>query len=468
MSDIGGLDLLNTVAFLLCVGFCAYVLSILALYLRAVPSRHGNPNRFQWHVIVPCLNEAAVITGTVQRLLADFPDLTVWCVNDGSDDGTGDELAALALDRRVRVVTRVAPAARQGKGAALNAGWQALHDELATAGPWQALDTPRVMVGVIDADSRLDPHCLDVLAGPEYFGRDQVSAVQIEVRMANRGGTWHRGRFTSRWGRLLVLLQDLEFRGPISAIQQLRRRTGSVGLGGNGQFARLSILDIVAARHGTPWHGALLEDFELGLHILLVGGRTDHCAQTWVAQEGLTDTRGLLRQRTRWAQGSMQCLKYGRSVLRSQYLGSPAALEIAYFLSAPWTQLLGSAVYLGCAGLMLAYAFSAPDGVTGWWSAGGWGTIPLVVMFGVAPFSVWGLVYRARCHPAMSRTAAIGLGLGHWIYSYLQCVAVWLALFRLVRAKADWQKTSRLTDAVGPPRTQQRRQAPAEVTRSFG
>jgi 1,2-diacylglycerol 3-beta-glucosyltransferase len=51
-------------------------------------------------------------------------------------------------------------------------------------------------------------------------------------------------------GHNLVRLQDLEFPVPISAIQVTRRLTRSVGLGGNGQFSRLSALDVMADQDG--------------------------------------------------------------------------------------------------------------------------------------------------------------------------------------------------------------------------
>jgi 1,2-diacylglycerol 3-beta-glucosyltransferase len=439
VPDISGSDLLNTTAFVLCVTFCAYVVGILVLYVRAQPATPGDPERFSWHVIIPCLNEAAVIEATVRDLFHRFPEVVVWCVDDGSDDDTGAILAGLSGHPRLRVITRVAPLARQGKGAALNAGWRALIDEVGAH-----TDTSSIVVGVVDADGRLAPHALRALAGRPYFGKPTVSAVQIEVRMHNRGR--RRRRVGTRWGRLLVTLQDLEFRGPIAAMQELRRQTGSVGLGGNGQFTRLSILNDIAGRHGTPWHGALLEDFELGLHILLAGGRTEYCRETWVSQEGLTRARHLIRQRTRWAQGCMQCMRYAPAILRSRHIPNSAALEIGYFLLAPWIQLIGSLVYVICLGVMGFYALTSPGGPAGWWSAGGWGVAPLMLVFGIAPFAVWGLVYRARCDPRLSRLAAVGLGVGHWAHSYVQCVAAWLAFFRLVRARSDWQKTARLSD----------------------
>jgi hypothetical protein len=66
-------------------------------------------------------------------------------------------------------------------------------------------------------------------------------------------------------------MQDLEFRTAIAAIQMSRGATGTISMGGNGQFTRLSALDSIAGPTGSPWRGSLLEDFELGVHLLTAG-----------------------------------------------------------------------------------------------------------------------------------------------------------------------------------------------------
>ncbi|MFF3855575.1 glycosyltransferase [Micromonospora sp. NPDC002575] len=439
--EVTSLAVLNTVAFLMCVAFCAYVLSILVLHLRTRRAGAGNSVSLDWHIIVPCRNEASVIGGTLRRLLRDLPDVTVWCVDDASDDGTFEELAAFASDPRVHVVRRTLPDAVQGKGAALNTAWREILRRLPAA-----VDPSRVIIGVLDADSYLDPQCRTALAGRRYFGSPSVAAVQVEVRMLQCARSDRGHHRLGRWARLLVRLQDMEFRAPIAAMQSLRRVTGSVAMGGNGQFTRLSLLNKIAAEHGTPWHGALLEDFELGLHILLAGGRTEYCAETWVAQEALTRIRPLIRQRARWAQGSMQCGRHLGAVLRSDRIRNAATMEIAHFLAAPWLQLIGTPLYLGCLTVMCWYINHTMGGLAGWWDAGGWGVPPLVAIFGIGPFAVWGLVYKARCERHLTWPTAIGLGLCHWLYSYLQSIAVWVAFGRLIRARSDWQKTARAAD----------------------
>lgn len=459
MSDGLLLAGVNAVAFLLCVLFLSYVVLILVPYLRHQPTPPGDETQLVWHFVVPCLNEQAVIARTLAGLLSTFPTAHVWVIDDASDDDTPAILTVLASgEPRLHVVRRTLPDARSGKGAALNAGWRAIDAAMPAE-----LPRDRVMVGVVDADALLDPAALALISGPSFFGDPTVGAVQILVRVLRDP---FRGLDdqppASVLSRILVRLQDVEFSGPIAAMQQLRRRAGSVAMGGNGQFTRLSVLDQIAAEHGTPWHSALLEDFELGLHVLLVGSRTEYCHDAWVAQEGLPRLRLLLRQRSRWAQGSMQCLRYLREVLSSTRLSHVGALEISYFLFSPWAQLVGGVVYLVTISIAGYYAFTDPGGVATWWSHGAWGIVPLILIFGLAPFVLWGFVYRRRVRPDTSLAVATSLGLLNAVYVYLHQVAAWWAFVRIATARNDWKKTGRFSGqpsrAGGPA---------AEVTGAF-
>ena len=436
---------LNAAAFLFCASFLAYVVLIVVPILRHRPTAPGDPHPFKWHFIIPCLDEQDVIAATVKGLMRSFPDAQLWCVDDASTDATPQVLARLARrSRRVHVVRRSPPDARCGKGPALNAGWEALR-----AGIPPGADTSRVIVGVVDADGRLDPGCLAMIAGPSFFGSSEVGAVQIKVRITERHD--EPAQLHDPAGglaRLLVRLQDLEFACVIAAMQTLRRHVGTVGMGGNGQFTRLSVLEAVAAEHGTPWHGALLEDFELGLHVLLCGSRTEYCHDTSVTQEGLASARQLIRQRSRWAQGSMQCFRYLVPVLRSPRISTAGAFEIAYFLLLPWLQLLGSVIYLLCGAIVVGYAVTSPGGPVGWMTGGAWAVIPLFVFFGLGPFAIWGPVYRATAGRNTSHAGAIGLGVANWAYLVVHYMAIWWAFARVLRTRHDWKKTARLSAAL--------------------
>ncbi|MGP0029823.1 MAG: glycosyltransferase family 2 protein [Acidimicrobiales bacterium] len=438
MSGALALGLLNAAAFMLCVSFVAYATMIILPYVRHRAQPPGNGRDFDWHFLIPCLDEQGVIAATVERLVRTFPQAHVWCVDDASTDATPRILAGLARrHEKVHVVTRRLPHARVGKGPALNAGWEALMAQLPPGA-----DPAGQVVGVLDADSILDPRALDTIAGAAFFGNPHVGAVQIQVRVTTRSGP------SGRRVPLLVRLQDLEFSCPIAAMQLLRRRSGSVGMGGNGQFSRLSVLNHIAATHATPWHGALLEDFELGLHVLLSGDRTEYCHDTWVEQEGLPSLRPLIRQRSRWAQGSMQCSRYFAPVMRSRSISTAGALEIAYFLCIPWAQMIGGLVYSASLAVMVFYAVFDSGGLANWLSAATLGVIPLFILFGMAPFMVWGPIYRARVERRVTRRGALALGLSNWIYSYFQYAAVWWAFARILRARNDWKKT--LRSSSGP------------------
>ncbi|MCO7221914.1 glycosyltransferase family 2 protein, partial [Klenkia sp. PcliD-1-E] len=445
-ADNLALATLNTTAFMLCVGFLLYVVFIMRPFLRRTDGVPGSREGHAFHFVVPCLDEELVVGGTVRHLLGTFPEATVWVVDDGSTDLTPDILADLQQQfPQLQVLTRHMPDARRGKGAALNHAWRAISASL----PEDA-DRHRVVVGVLDADARLERLAPDVICG--YLVDPRVAAVQVQVRVTDDIDGLAAAdldslvdpddRLPARKDSLLVQLQDMEFTGPIAAMQSLRRRTGSVGMGGNGQFTRMAALDRIADEFGTPWHGALLEDFELGLHVLLTGGRTEYCDETFVAQTGLPRIKPLLRQRSRWAQGGMQCMRYLWSIICSPQVSLPGALEIAYYLWVPWSQLLGSVVFPAAVAVQVWFMTHTGDGVTDWWTQGAWGLVPLAALFGVLPHVVWGPVYRSRSGGAVTRRRAFVLGLVNVLYAYLLQAAVWWAFLRLLRGRRDWKKTA--------------------------
>lgn len=431
---------------MLVVGYTTYVALIAGWFLRRRSAPAGAPAGCEWHFLVPCLNEQAVVEETVRDLVAQFPAAHVWCIDDASADATPAIVARLAAElARVRVVTRRLPEAQQGKGPALNAGWEAITGWLAPGS-----DTTRMIVGVVDADGRLDPGCLDAIAGPAYFGDPTVGAVQIKVRVVNRAPVAAGRRDHRNLGGLLVRLQDAEFTCVIAAQQTVRRHMAIGGLGGNGQFTRLSALNRVAEHHETPWQRALIEDFELGVHILLAGYRIEYCHDTWVEQEGLPGVRALVRQRCRWGQGTMQCLRYLPRVLRSRNISTLGALEIAYFLCMPWIIITGSVLFAISA---TAFVWNIASGAAG-------GVSPWLVL-GVIPLVIWGPIYRATADRDVSRWQAFAFGVAHWPYTLIAIAAAWRALFRVIASRVDWAKTERLAPAAQRP-------AQSDAPRSVG
>jgi len=441
-ATLVGIAVAQAVALLMSVCFIAYTVVIVIHYLRYQAATAGDGSNLAWHLFVPALNEEKVIGQTVDYLRATFPAANVWVIDDDSDDQTAPIVSGrAAADPLVHLVSRREPDARTGKGDALNAAYRALNRWLPSSA-----DRTAVVVGVIDADGRPAPNCLDVCAGDTLFGDPAVGSVQIMVRMMNRTTARpfpHRGRAVNFLGQALVRLQDLEFRAPISAIQITRRGTRTVGLGGNGQFSRLSALDVITDPGGRPWRGALLEDYELGLHLMMAGHRNEYTGDTYVDQEGLPDIRRLVRQRTRWGQGTMQCGIYLRQLWTSRHVSTIGALEATYYLLQPWLQLVGTLVYPVPLALLIANYAAAPAQMRDWMAAGGWMIVVYYLTLGIGPFVAWGPLYRRRCEPRADFVSALGLGVGYSLFVLILYVTSWRALVRIVRGRNEWSKTRR-------------------------
>ncbi|WP_414169230.1 glycosyltransferase [Streptoverticillium reticulum] len=434
--------------FFLLLCFLLYWAGARHAYLRRPVAEPGNADALDWHFFVPCRDEEAVVGTTVGRLRADHPRAHVWVIDDDSEDRTGAIVAELAEeDRRVHLVRRHRPNARQGKGAALNAAYDELNQFLS-----KHTDRERVVVCVIDADGQLDPDALDIVSGPAGFGDPETGGVQVSVRMRNAGEPRplpDRGRVRNAFARLLVRMQDMEFSVSNAGMQLLRGRTGSVGLGGNGQFTRLASLDRIAAAERRPWQrGALLEDYELGLHMILTGDRISHIADTWVSQEGLPHGRRFLTQRTRWAQGNLQCVRYAPRIVSSRHYGGKGVLETLYTFLQPVAHLVTLAL---CAVMFAFLGLTAAENGPGEAFGGMLALWPLVLALAVVsvmPFVLWGPVYRRDRAPEASFLAALLWGLALWLYAYHLFPASARGFVRMLRGRNGWAKTRRNAEKV--------------------
>ncbi|MFF2780927.1 glycosyltransferase family 2 protein [Streptomyces sp. NPDC058052] len=298
-----------------------------------------------------------------------------------------------------------------------------------------------------------DP-ALALVSGAEAFGDPDMGGVQIGVRMRNVDDERPlpgRGRAAHAYARLLIRMQDAEFAVSNTAMQLLRRRTGSVGLGGNGQFTRLTALDRIAAAERRPWQrDALLEDYELGLHMRLAGYRVTHVHATWVSQEALPYTHRFLTQRTRWAQGNISCVRYTGRIVSSRHYRARGVLESLYTFFQPIAHLatlLLTAVML----VALVVGGSAAEVVLA-----AWPLALVLALTSIVPFVLWGPVYRREFAPDRSRISGVLWGLALWLYAYHLFVVSARGFVRLLRGRTGWAKTRRNaeTAGVGPVATE--------------
>ncbi len=383
----------------------------------------GAPADF-W-IVVPCLNEERVVGNTVRAALAlDAPGVTcrVLVVDDGSDDGTPDVLAGID-NPRLYVLRRELPHARKGKGQALNAAYRQIRRWSEDRG----LTADQVVIGVIDGDGRGSPTILAEVA--RVLADPKVGAVQCRVRIHNRD-------------KLLGAVQDLEFGCIADASQVLRLHMGSVGLGGNGQFTRLSALEVLGEE---PWSDCLVEDMELGLRMHLAGVAIKYVWRACITQQGVTDVRRLLRQRTRWAQGNLQCARYLPGLFKSTKISNRALVEMGYYLLAPWMNALGSVV------VAAFWLYAGIELVRNGWNSdvpasGSLSAIGLWLGSLLVPGVVWAVLHRIRLRDErLGRMLRAGLVYPGFLM--LGLVSTWRAVARQATGRNGWAKTERLVEA---------------------
>lgn len=428
MSGPVSLDVTWVSAFIaLTVAYYA-LLFVVSLVPRRAPA--GDGVRRLMVLVVPARNEEVVIDRTLEAMtaLAYDGDLRVLVVDDGSTDRTPELTDAWALaEPRVRVTHRVPPEAAQGKSEALNHAYRLLVGWLADGDPWLGDRAAEdVVLVIVDADGRLQPTTLQEVA--PYFGDPGVGAVQIGVRIWNARDN------------VLARMQDVEFVGFSWLVQRARDWFGSPGLGGNGQFTRLSALRSLP---GDPWRpGALTEDLDLGLRLVAAGWRTRFCPTTFVDQQGLTSLRPLLRQRTRWIQGHYQCWRHLGALAGARRVSPLARFDLALYLVLVVTVIVVSfsmvVGLLGMAGVVWledGFLSSVPYGLPRRGVALVLAVLPLVVCLATAQrhsahrFRIWEL-------PAA--------GLAFTLYSYCWIVASFRALANLALGRNTWVKTPRV------------------------
>ncbi len=416
-------EVLFWIAFVVIVGMLGWTTFLFIASRRALrrtPKLDGaEADDVLWVFLVPALDEEVTIADSVERLLAvDVPHKLVLVVDDGSTDGTPAALAGIDSPS-LEVLRRVPPDARQGKAAALNAGWA--HVETLLVRPALARWTrDDVIAIVIDADGRLDPSAPAHAAA--HFRDPRVGGVQLLVRIYNRGS-------------LLTWFQDVEFSIYGLLYQAGRTLSGTAGMGGNGQFNRLSALDdVVDAETGGPWRDRLTEDQDLGLRMIERGWKGVAEPRSSVDQQGLPGIRKLFRQRARWSQGNLQAMSHLGSIWRAD-LGLGRRIDLVLYLLQPALQAVVGAAF--AASILLA-VFDVAD----FWGSGGWWQILFFFMLGYGGV-VLGCIARG------ARSGLVGVMKGVLIapvyaaYSWLLWPVLLRAAFRQAFGRRGWAKTAR-------------------------
>jgi len=263
------------------IGSTAYVvwLAWRGWLVMTRPGEPAEPRGGLVSLIVPARNEAGVIGATVASVAggASDDDCEVLVVDDGSTDATGRRAttAAAGLDR-VRIVRREPGTGQRTKGAVLAWAMDHVHGEI---------------VGVIDADTRVDPGFVERVR--HAWGRDPAAAaLQVARRERNATSGWLAGA------------QDDEQQIDIASQCGRWNGGGTAELRGNGMFVRRDVLEAIGGWSTT----AITEDLELSTRLAVAGQHVTLAPDAPLGEEAVEAVGALWRQRMRWAEGSIRRL----------------------------------------------------------------------------------------------------------------------------------------------------------------
>ena len=226
-------------------------------------------------VLIPAYNEEQVIATSVRAALdADYPELELLVLDDGSADGTAAAArAAAAGDPRCEVLR---DPVNRGKAEQLNTGFARARHKL---------------VVVTDADTHMMPHAVRRLA-TRMDQSPLVAAVAGAPHVTNRTG-------------LICAMQVLEAASIIGLIRRTQSLSGRVGIvaGVLGMFRRERVLAVGGydARMST-------EDIDLTWRLLMAGWHTAYEPYALVGMQVPSSLRALWAQRRRWARGQGEIL----------------------------------------------------------------------------------------------------------------------------------------------------------------
>lgn len=386
----------------------------------------GDPETFDVYFLIPCLNEEAVIGATVRALSGGARSTTI-VIDDGSDDETA-EIARREGGDGVIVLSRRLPEARKGKGEALNDAYALVRRLVAERGQ----ETRKVLVCVMDADGRLSDGALSHVL--PLFDDDKVGGVQLAVRIRNRNTNF------------LTRFQDFQFWAMSAVTQFGRRKTGTVSLGGNGQFTRMSALERL---EGMPWSASLTEDLDLAISLLAGGWTLETTPFASVDQQGVESLKRLIVQRRRWYQGHMTAGKRLRGVWSNPGLSNTKVMELTAYLAVPWVFDLPWSVLFHWT--LFMSITRAPD-IFSYVDSSLSLLIGVLIWYALtfAPSIMTTVIYLRR-DSRITFGWAIVMGHAFLVMNYLSFVCAWGALYRMLRGQTGWDKTKRLVEASTEP-----------------
>jgi cellulose synthase/poly-beta-1,6-N-acetylglucosamine synthase-like glycosyltransferase len=276
-----------TTALMLLLGPIAVLILLRAAVVVALAHRHARRRRAlpsdsshtpSVSIIVPAFDEAVVIERAIRSLAAsDYPELEVVVVDDGSEDGTGNLVEGLRLER-VRVIRQQ----NAGKAAALNRGIAAARNEV---------------IVMVDADTVFEPTSLRRVVAP--LVAREVGAVSGNTKVGNRRG------LLGRWQHIEYVIGFNLDRRLFDVLRCMPTVPGAIGA-----FRREALADV-----GSVSADTLAEDTDLTMAIGRAGWEVVYAEEARAWTEAPVTLAALWRQRYRWSYGTMQAVWKHKSAI---------------------------------------------------------------------------------------------------------------------------------------------------------
>jgi 1,2-diacylglycerol 3-beta-glucosyltransferase len=337
----------------------------------------------RWHpyvdVVISAKNESRVIETTVRNLFQiNYDSYSVWVIDDCSTDKMPEILRNLQVEFPLLQVLNREPGSCPGKSAALNEFLPLCKGEV---------------IAVFDADANVDPEFLNIIL--PSLEPANVGAVQAQKKM-----------YTNQKG-MLVECQASEY--AVDTYFQVSRDLigGAVELRGDGQLVkRQALIDV------GGWNNkAITDDLDLSMRLLVNNWDIRFCPEAIVWEEAVTTFKALIRQRRRWAEGSIR--RYLDYIFP---LNSPTRLSLVERLDT----LVFTVYFVVPALLTLEIASEIMHIATGVPTYGKFLALIVIAIFGISQinFLIAMRIYRAPMSfmRALVRSFYVtGYVYGHWV-----------------------------------------------------
>lgn len=224
-------------------------------------------------VVIAAYNEEKVICKTIDSILSsDYKKFNIIIVNDGSKDNTASIVAETYKNNPlVKLINKD----NEGKSVAVNLGFRSAKGEIVVA---------------LDADTIIAKNAISLMV--RHFVDEEIAAVSGNVKVGNVNN-------------LLTQWQHVEY---ITGFNLERRAFAEINCitvvpGAIGAWRRE-----VVVKAGYFKEDTLAEDTDITLTLLEKGYKIAYEEFAYAYTESPSDIMSLLKQRYRWAYGTLQCL----------------------------------------------------------------------------------------------------------------------------------------------------------------